>query len=78
MIVPSRAVFSQEQKDLVFVVDEKQRIQPQQVQIMARTADKAAVQGDLRANQRVVVGPLSQLMRLGPEMKVDVVGESFP
>ncbi|MFW6326543.1 MAG: efflux RND transporter periplasmic adaptor subunit [Desulfovermiculus sp.] len=78
MIVPSRAVFSQKQKDFVFVVSEDQRIQQHQVQVMARTADKAAVQGDLSTGQHVVVGPLSQLMRLSPDMKVDVAGESVP
>ncbi|MFW5899733.1 MAG: efflux RND transporter periplasmic adaptor subunit [Desulfovermiculus sp.] len=78
MIVPSRAVFSQKQKDFVFVVSEDQRIQQHQVQVMARTADKAAVQGDLSTGQHVVVGPLSQLMRLSPDMKVDVAGEPVP
>ncbi|MGM0760336.1 MAG: efflux RND transporter periplasmic adaptor subunit [Thermodesulfobacteriota bacterium] len=78
MIVPSRAVFSQEQESFVFVVDEDHRIQPRPVQVMARTADKAAVQGDLSPGEQVAVGPLSQLMRLSPDMKVDVAGEPSP
>jgi len=78
MIVPSRAVFSQKQETFVFVVDEDHRIQPRPVQVMARTADKAAVQGDLSPGEQVAVAPLSQLMRLSPDMKVDVAGEPSP
>ncbi|MFO7876483.1 MAG: efflux RND transporter periplasmic adaptor subunit [Desulfovermiculus sp.] len=78
MIVPARAVFSQEQESFVFVVDEDQRIQPRPVQVMARTADRTAVQGDLSPGEHVAVGPLSQLMRLSPDMKVDVAGEPSP
>jgi len=73
LIVPSRAVFSQEQKSFVFVVDDDDHIKPHQVQVMARTADKAAVrENGLSAGQHVVAGPLSQLMRLSPGMEVVV------
>jgi multidrug efflux pump subunit AcrA (membrane-fusion protein) len=60
----------------VFVVDDDNHIQAQQVQVMARTADKAAVRGNgLSAGQRVVAGPLSQLMRLSSGMEVVVTKE---
>ncbi len=76
LIVPSRSVLSQEQESFVFVVDDENHIQAQQVQVMARTADKAAVRGSsLSAGQRVVTGPLSQLMRLSPGMEVVVTKE---
>jgi RND family efflux transporter MFP subunit len=72
LIVPSRAVLSQEKGEFVFTVDEDSRIHTHKVHILSRTADRAVLkENELRPEQRVVVGALSKLMRLSPGMKVE-------
>jgi RND family efflux transporter MFP subunit len=71
LLVPARSVLGQETGDIVFRVDADHRIQAHQIQILAETADNAVVDGlHLQSGHRVVVGPMSQLMRLSPGMKV--------
>jgi RND family efflux transporter MFP subunit len=71
LLVPTRSVLGQENGDIVFRVDADHRIQAHQVQILAQDAEKAVVQGhELQSGQQVVVGPMSQLMRLSSGMKV--------
>jgi RND family efflux transporter MFP subunit len=72
IIVPSRALLSQEKEDVVFTVNEENRIQMHQVHVLSKTADRAVLmENELQPGQRVVVGALSKLMRLSPGMKVE-------
>jgi RND family efflux transporter MFP subunit len=74
LIVPARSVLGQENGNIVFRVDADHRIQAHQVQILAETAAKAVVHGShLQSGHWVVVGPMSQLMRLSPGIKVKSV-----
>lgn len=75
LMAPARAVLSQIKGDLVFVVDGQSRIQPSQVRIVAKTSERVVFAGQLQAGQEVVVGPLSQLMRLSSGLAVEVAGE---
>ena len=71
LIVPARSMLEQENGNIVFRVDADHRIQAHQVQILAETAEKAVVHGpNLQSGHWVVVGPMSQLMRLSPGIKV--------
>ena len=76
LVVPRQAVLSQEQGSWVFVLDGQSRIQPRQVDIVARGSDQVAIQGQLKAGQEVVLGSLSELMRLSPGLVVKPAGEA--
>jgi hypothetical protein len=75
LVVPERAVLSQDTGSWVFVVDGHNHIRPRQVEILARSSGRVAVKGQLQSGQEVAVGALSELMRLSPGLVAQSAGD---
>jgi RND family efflux transporter MFP subunit len=64
LLVPGRCILRQEGRDLVFALSGEDRIRPVRVSVLARSAGKAVVRGDLKPGDRLVLGGESRLLRL--------------
>jgi len=69
-IIPQRAVLHESSGNFVFVVDENEAVKIVPVDMLVQDPDRACVQGDLAAGQKVVVAGEDVLLRLHQGRKV--------